>query len=96
MLWPRFVVLENLVLAISSSVFMPNFVLILLALAFFMLLSFFNSSMMEMPYLSFFISSSILSFYVCLGPRAFRLSVYHVSDGHAVAYRTLLILVMLK
>lgn len=93
MLWPRFAVLENLVLAISSSVFMPNFVLIL---AFFMLLSFFNSSMMEMPYLSFFISSSILSFYVCLGPRAFRLSVYHVSDGHAVAYRTLLILVMLK
>ena len=52
--------------------------------------------MMEMPDLSFFISSSVLSLYVCLGPRAFRLSVYHVSDGHAVAYRTLLISVILK
>ena len=64
MLWPGLVVLETLVLAVLSCFFMPNFFLILSALAFFTLDPFCSSSVMEMFVLSFFLSSSILSLHV--------------------------------
>ena len=63
-LWPGLVVLETLVLAVSSCFFVPNFFLILSALAFFTLVPFWSSSVMEMFVLSFFLSSSILSLHV--------------------------------
>lgn len=71
MLWPGLVVLETLVLAVLSCFFMPNFFLILSALAFFTLDPFCSSSVMEMFVPSFFLSSSILSLHVYvtfLGP----------------------------
>ena len=94
--WPQFVVFRDSCFAHFVFGFYAKFRLDFVSFGLLILLSFCNSSMMEMPDLSFFISSSVLSLYVCLGPRAFRLSVYHVSDGHAVAYRTLLISVILK
>ena len=78
---------------------MPNFFLILSASAYLTLDSFCSSAMMEMLVVSFVISSSILSLHVFLGWRPTRFLGARSTKSkmaHAVAYRRLLILVMLR